>query len=68
MGSMNWASLQDVLDAARLKGVWFSIHYEEPSDEWYGTVGSAAPSERTVTKSGSFDATVQRLLEWITAL
>lgn len=65
---IDWWKLQSVYDAARRKAVLFAIHYEEPSDGWYGTVGSAAPAEETVTKSGTFDGTIARLLEWINAL
>lgn len=63
MSRPNWSFLDVVLDAAELAGVSFSIHYCESDNSWYGAVSSAAPSEETVTKSGSFVATCERLIE-----
>lgn len=62
---LDFQRLQLVREAARSKSVSFSVHYNESSDGWYGVVSSAAPAEETVTKDGSFDATVDRLLDWM---
>ena len=65
---MNWGQLADILFLAQSKGVSFSLHYEESSESWYGTVTSNADSENFVGKSSSFDGAISALREWLNNL
>jgi hypothetical protein len=38
--SVDFTLLSEVLRLAKLKGISFSLHYEEPSDKWYFSGGN----------------------------
>lgn len=56
-------SLYELRDAARAKGVGFSIVYCECDDSWYGTINSVAPSERWVGKNRTMPNALEALLD-----
>lgn len=59
--SEKWSNIESVYRLAQRTGVDFSLHYGESSNEWYGKIDSAAPSERFQTKSCSFHCVLSYL-------
>ena len=54
-----------LMKVAQSKGVGYSLCYEEACNTWYGTIDSPAVKENCVTKSGTLEATANKMLRWI---
>jgi hypothetical protein len=60
--------LERLRDLARAAGVGFSLVYEESADTWYFTCDSAAPAERTITKSLGYESTISNAVAHLESL
>jgi len=57
-----------LLKAAQHAAVGFELIYQESCDQWYGRIISAARSENTITRDGTFDDVISDLLTHLNGL